>query len=245
MTTVPQYLAAVDDSTKWATEDPVIAAALLDRAGIAAADIEPMRLLLPKIQTAWAGAQAAGGPKVQATQSLQVSLEDMKAEVSDLRQTMKNNLPTNDPLFTQLGLTDKQPAGQDGFLAYAVRAFMNGQELTQQQIAPLARRKWDKARFEAALAKAQAAQASNDAQEGAKAAAKVATDQMYGLIDQLDVLFRPFAKDARRVLDKIPGALDKMQLAKGVPSKPLRPVYKPNGKKAGNGSNGNGSGSSA
>lgn len=92
------------------------------------------------------------------------------------------------------------------------------------------------ARFEAALAKAQAVQAANDAQEGAKASAKAATDEMYNLIDQLDGLFRPFAKDARRVLAKTPGALDKMQLAKGVPTKPARPAYHPRKANGGNGS---------
>ena len=151
---------------------------------------------------------------------------------------MKNNLPANDPLFTQLGLSDKQPTGQDKLLAYAVRAYTNGKELSAAQIAPIAKRKWDVARFEAALTKAQAVQAVNDTQEGAKASAKAATDEVYNLIDQLDALFRPFAKDARRVLDKAPGALDKMQVAKGVPTKPVRPAYRPRKTNGGNGSQG-------
>jgi hypothetical protein len=244
MTTVPQYFTTVDDSTKWATEDTAIAALLLDKAGITPADIQPMRQLLPKVQSAWAGAQAASGPKLQATQSLQVGVDEVKADLSDLRATMKNNLPANDPLFSQLGLREKQPIGQDDFLAYAVRAFTNGKNLPQAQIAPIAKRKWDVARFEAALAKAQAVQAFNDTQEGAKADAKAATDQVYDLVDQIDALFRPFAKDARRVLEKTPGALDKMQLVKGVPPKPQRPAYKPRAMKAGNGNKNGGNGSS-
>ena len=236
MTTVPQYFAIVDDSTKWATEDASIAALLLDKAGITVVDMQGIRLLLPKAQNAWTGAQAASGHKVQATQFLQVGVDEVKDDLSDLRQMLNNNLATNDPLFTQLGLSDKQPGAQDELLAYAVRAFTNGKNLSQAQIAPLARRKWDVPRFEAALAKAQAVQAINDTQEGAKASAKAATDDVYNLIDQLDALFRPFAKDARRMLDKTPGALDKMQLAKGVPSKPLRPAYRPRKVNGGNGS---------
>ena len=223
MTTVPQYFAIVDDSTKWALEDASIAALLLEKGGITLADVQGIRLLLPKGQHAWAGAQAAGGPKVQATQLLQAGVEGVKFEMSDLRNMMHNNLPPRDPLFTQLGLVDKAPGKQDEILAYAVRTFTNGKNLTEAEIAPLAKHKWDLARFSSALTRAEAAQAANDQQEGAKANAKAATDAVYNQIDQIDVLFRPFAKDARRVLEKVPGALDKMQLAKGVPAKPLRP----------------------
>jgi hypothetical protein len=245
MTTVPQYFAVVDDSTKWAQEDTAIAALLLEKAGITVTDIQGIRLLLPKAQNAWAGAQAASGPKVQATQLVHVGLDDVKLELSDLRSMMNNNLAPNDPLFTQLGLIDKQRGKQDEILAYALRTFTNGLSLSNTQIAPLAKHKWDTARFEAALAKVKAVQASNDLQEGAKADAKAATDAIYNQIDQLDALFRPFAKDARRVLEKVPGALDKMQLAKGVPAKPVRPSYYPHKANGGNGSNGTGNGQSA
>jgi len=238
MTTVPQYFAIVDDSTKWATEDASIAALLLDKAGITVIDVQGIRLLLPKAQNAWAGAQAASGPKVQATQLLQVGVDDVKLELSDLRNMMNNNLAPHDSLFTQLGLVDKLPGKQDEILAYAVRTFTNGKNLTETEIAPLAKRKWDTARFTSALNKAEAAQATNDQQEGAKADAKAATDATYNLIDQIDALFRPFAKDARRVLAKVPGALDKMQLAKGVPAKPLRPSYYARKAKSANGNNG-------
>ncbi len=227
MTAVPEYIAIGSDSIKWGVEDPVIASALADKAGFAAADIQPMSALLPKLEAAWAAEQPLDAAQGRATQDFMAVFDGVKTDLSEVRQMMKNNLPANDPLFVALGLNETQPTDQDGVLAYAVRAFSNAKALTEAQLAPLAKRKWDAARFDAALNRARSAQALNDAQESAKAAAKTATDQLYNLIDEFDALFHPYAKEARRVLAKVTGALDKMQLARGVPAKPRRPVYRP------------------
>jgi hypothetical protein len=232
MTTVSQYIAISNDSTKWGLEDPAIAGALADKAGITADDITALRAFLPRLEAAWNAAQSVSGPQAQATQDFLAALDGVKTDLSDLRKTMKNNLPANDPLFVTLGLKDPQPAAQDDLLAYAVRAFSNAQALTAGQLAPLVKRKWDAARLAAALDRARAAQALNDAQESAKASAKAATDQLYNLIDEFDALFRPYTKEARRVLAAVTGALDKMQLAAGIPDKPARPAYRPRPAKA-------------
>lgn len=224
MTAIPKYIAMVADGVKWGMEDPTIAATLADKAGIERGDIEALTAPLNDVENAWNAAQSVAAPKAQATQDLLNNFDAVKAEVVELRQMIKNVLSADGTLLIALGLNTKQPDAQDEFLAYSVRAFTNAQTLSDEQRASLAKRKWDAARFEAALNRARAAQADNDRQEGAKAAAKAATDDLYNKLDALDALYRPFAKEARRVLAQLPGALDKMQLTAGVPPKPARPV---------------------
>ncbi len=224
MTTVVQYIAVGNESTKWALDDPVIAAELADKAGITAAEVTTLRGYVPKLEGAWAAIQPLDAAKSQATQTFLVAYEGVKVDVSSLRLIMKNNLPPQDPLFITLGFNEKQPTDQAGVLAYAVRAFSNGQSLSGPQLATLAKRKWDIPFFADALTRARAAQALNTAQEDAKAKAEGATAEFYNLVDEFDVLLRPFAKEARRVLANIPGALDKMLLTDGVPAKPKRPT---------------------
>lgn len=227
MTAVPEYIAIGNDSTKWGLEDPVIASTLADKAGITASEIQPLRAFVPKLENAWGALQPFDAAQRQATQDFMAAFDGIKTDLSDVRQMMKNNLPANDPLFVALGFNEKQPTDQDGVLSYAVRAFGNAKNLTAAQLAPLAKRKWDTAQFDTALTRVRSAQALNAAQENAKAAAQTATATLYDLIDEFDVLFRPYAKEARRVLADLTGALDKMQLAKGVPAKPQRPTYHP------------------
>ncbi|MBI5563300.1 MAG: hypothetical protein HY870_00285, partial [Chloroflexi bacterium] len=69
-----------------------------------------------------------------------------------------------------------------------------------------------------------AARAANVQQETAKGESIAATATFYDAIDDLDGLFRPFAKNARSNLGDIPGALEQMKLQDGLPVKPQRPL---------------------
>lgn len=230
--TVVNYMTVVSDSLKCGLEDEVIAATLADRAGIMPDELQLMSAILPRLEAAWSLATSIDGVQAQATQNLRAGVKMVRATLSDLRQTMRNNLPRHDPLYIAFGLSERQPASQHRLLIYAVRAFSNGVELPVEQREVLTKRTWDTARFEAALAQARATQVLNYEQEAAKAQAKATTAALYALVDELDAPFRPYAKEARRVLAHLPGALDKMNLAKGVPQKPVLAVYKPRRRKA-------------
>lgn len=224
MTTVPKYFAIVADCAKWGVEDRELADIIADKAGLERADIEALSGPLSEGEQAWAAAQSIDAPQSNATQKIEADIAAVKVEVIELRDIIKNVVPDKANVLLQLGLTDSLPRGQDEALAYAVRAFINAHDMSEAQRAPLTKRKWDMARFDAALARARAAQASNDAQEKAKADAKAATAALYDKIDALDALYRPIAKEMRRVLAKRPDKLGLLQLDKGVPTKPARPV---------------------
>lgn len=224
MTSVPKYLSIVADCAKWGVEDRELADIIADKAGLERADIEALSSPLSEGEQAWAAAQSIDAPQVTATQKIEADIAAIKAEVIELREIIKNTVPDKDDVLRLLGLTSPLPYKQDEALAYAVRAFTNAHDMSEAQRAPLTKRKWDMARFDAALARARAAQASNDAQEKAKADAKAATTALYDKLDALDALYRPIAKEMRRVLVKRPDKLGLLQLDKGVPAKPARPV---------------------
>ena len=234
MANTREYFAVIHDCHKYGVEDPVISARL-DELGYPRAELDALKLDLTAAEGAYNLITRPEGEQVTATQVFDPQLDCVKQDVSDLRAMMNNNLERADPLFTKLSLNEKQPRGQDDFLGYAVRVFTSGAALPAADIAPLAKRKWDTARFTAALTQATHVQALNDEQEAAKSASVAATDHLYDLIDALDARFRPLAKDARRGLAKIPGALAKMQLDKGVPNKPQRPADKKGSKKSAKG----------
>jgi hypothetical protein len=147
-------------------------------------------------------------------------------ELANLRGVLSDNFSRSDPIFSQLGMDKAQPTGQTDLLIYADRAFANADNLPAVQAALLARRTWTADRFAAARASVSAAQALNLQQENAKSDGVAATDHLYDLIDTFDGWFRPFAKAGRRVLADLPGALEKMNLADGLPVKPRRPAEK-------------------
>jgi hypothetical protein len=223
MSIVSDYLAKVSDAVKWALEDSTIAGILADQGGITAGELQALQSLIAPAVAADEQSTAADGEQTRATQTFNSAFAVVEKELSALRRIMNDNLKRTDPLFGQLGLNQKQPLKQDEFLSYAEAAFTNGQALTTEQGAVLAKRKWDAPRFQSALAKVQAAQAANDAQAGAISASEAATSNLYDQIDALDEPYRSIAKDARAHLKNVSGALNKMQLAQGVPTKPQRP----------------------
>ena len=225
MANTREYFAVIHDCLKYGVEDPVISVRL-DELGYPGAELDALNLDLTAAEGAYNLSTTPKGEQVAATQTFGPLLDCIGQDLSDLRAMMNNNLERADPLFIQLGLNEKQPRGQDDFLGYAVRVFTSGAALSAADIAPLAKRKWDTARFTAAMTQATQVQALNDEQEAAKSASVAATAHLYDLIDALDAKFRPLAKDARRGLAKIPGALAKMQLEKSVPNKPQRPADK-------------------
>jgi hypothetical protein len=160
----------------------------------------------------------------QATANLAACLVTLKQDLSSLRRVMSNNLPRNSPLFKKLGLNVAPPKAQEALLAYAENAFTQGKDLLPAESAVLTQRKWDTARFTAALANVAAARAANQKQESCKGESIAATAHLYDSLDALDELFRPFAKNARSNLADIPGALEKMGLQSRVPTKPQRPL---------------------
>ena len=232
MTTVPEYFIIGRACTKGVIDDAALGQLLADKAGFAQTEIETHAAQIQPIETAYNLLERIAATQKRTTDTLLVSLDDIKSEVSLLRQVVNDNFKRDDPIFTQLGLDAEQPGGQTDLLVYAERAFTNGQTLPASQAALLTQRKWDTAHFTATLAKVTAAQTLNDEQEQAKSESVAATANLYNLIDEFDKWFRPFAKAERRHLDKVPGALAKLGLADGLPQKPLRPAAKnPNRKK--------------
>jgi hypothetical protein len=176
--------------------------------------------------------QSLAATQKRTTNTLLVALDEIKSDLSLLRQFVSDNFKHDDPIFTQLGLDAEQPHGQTDLLVYAGRAFTNAQTLPAPQAALLTQRKWVTAHFTAALAKVTSAQTLNDEQKKAKSESVAATDKFYNLIDEFDKWFRLFAKAEIRHLAKVPGALVKLGLADGLPAKPHRPTEKnPNRKK--------------
>ena len=222
MTSLPNYFSIVADAIRWALEDPIIAGLVDAKGGYTAEEIQSSQVLLDTAQTSALNTQDLAGQQKEATQALLIEFKIVKDDLSSLRRVMKNNLPAGDPLFTRLGLNEPQPRGQDALLQYSVRAFSNGRDLSPEESAVLTKRRWDQARFEAALTQAQTVMETNDAQENAKAQTIAATDELYQRVAELDAWFRPFAKDARVILADTAGALEKMGLARRVPAKPRR-----------------------
>jgi len=207
-----------------AAGEPDIAAALADRCGYTPDDytaitirIEPARVALRKMDDAESALTLA-------TLNFTSTITTLKKDQSSLRRVMSNNVPRSNPLYKKLGLNVTPPKPQEEQLAYAENTFTQGKNLLPVEGAVLTQRKWDTARFTAALANVAAARAANQKQESCKGASIAATAHLYDAIDELDELFRPFAKNARSNLADIPGALEKMGLQSRVPTKPQRPL---------------------
>jgi cell pole-organizing protein PopZ len=207
-----------------ATAEPAIAAALADRCGYAAADYAAITAKIEPARAALRQMDAAASALEQATANFTTNLAALKKDLPSLRRVMSNNLPRNSPLFKKLGLNAAPPKAQEALLAYAENAFTQGKDLLPAESALLTQRKWDTARFTAALANVTATRAANQKQESGKGESLAATAKFYDAIDALDELFRPFAKNARSNLADIPGALEKMGLQSRIPAKPQRPL---------------------
>jgi len=207
-----------------ATGEPAIATALADRCGYTAADYAAITIRIEPARAALRQMDDAESALTLATLNYTVAITTLKQDQSSLRRVMSNNVPRNHPLYKKLGLNVAPPKSQEEQLAYAENTFTQGKDLLPAEAATLTQRKWDTARFTTALANVAAARAANQKQESCKGESIAATAHLYDTLDELDELFRPFAKNARTNLADIPGALEKMGLQSQVPGKPQRPL---------------------
>ncbi|CAG1009573.1 hypothetical protein ANAEL_03824 [Anaerolineales bacterium] len=174
-----------------AAGEPAISAALADRCGYAAADYAAITAKIEPARVAMRQMDAAQSALDQATATFTACFTTLKKDTSSLRRVMNNNLPKKSPLFKKLGFDVTQPKGQEALLAYGENAFTQGRDLLPTESAILTQRKWDTARFTAALENVVAARAANQKQEAAKGASIAATACFYDAIDALDELYRP------------------------------------------------------
>ena len=223
MTKSQSYLEKIVTAVN-ATGEPAIATALADRCGYAAADYTAITAKIEPARAALREMDDAESALTLATANLAAYLAILKTDQSSLRRVMNNNFPRTSPLFKKLGLNSAPPIAQEALLAYAENTFTQGKNLLPAEGALLTQRKWDTARFTAALANVAAARAANQKQESCKGESLAATAKFYDAIDELDELFRPFAKNARSNLADLPGALEKMGLQTRIPAKPPRPL---------------------
>jgi hypothetical protein len=223
MSIVENYIGKVTVAVEVALGEPVIGT-ILEGEGYNPVDLQAIKGCIPSVQTAYQDVLKIDSDLTQATGLLETNFALVKKELAALRRSMTNNLPARSPLFARLGMKETQPRKQEALLEFAQRVFSSGLALTDAEAAPLIKRKWDKARFTAALAAVKAAVAANVAQEAGKGSSVAATAALYDRIDELDAAFRPMAKDARDLLKDQPGELTKMGLQTGVFKKPQRPV---------------------
>ncbi len=223
MSIVENYIGKVTVAVEVALGEPAIGT-ILEGEGYNPVDLQAIKGCIPSVQTAYQDVLKIDSDLTQATGLLETNFALVKKELAALRRSMTNNLPARSPLFARLGMKETQPRKQEALLEFAQRVFSSGLALTDAEAAPLIKRKWDKARFTAALAAVKAAVAANVAQEAGKGSSVAATAALYDRIDELDAAFRPMAKDARDLLKDQPGELTKMGLQTGVFKKPQRPV---------------------
>ena len=223
MSIVENYIGKVTVAVEVALGEPAIGT-VLEGEGYGPTDLQAIKGCIPSVQSAYQDVLKIDSDLTQATGLLETNLALVNKELAALRRSMNNNLPAKSPLFARLGMKETQPRKQEALLEFAQRVFGSGLALTDTEAAPLIKRKWDAARFTAALDAAKAAVSANIDQETAKGAAVAATAALYDCVDELDAAFRPFAKDARDLLKDQPGELTKMGLQTGVVKKPQRPV---------------------
>lgn len=209
-----------------------IATALAERCGIGDDDIQAIIAKIAPARAAYGRMDQASAALDEITQTFKVKLTGIADDLSAVRRALNDNFDRSDPIYKDLGLTADTPQAQEELLGFAETVFTNGKNLEAGRYPLLAKRKWDTARFTAALAQVAAARSANIDQEAAKGQSLAATSAFYDAVDALDELFRPFAKNARSNLADVPGALTEMRLADGLPVKPQRPVPAANRKPA-------------
>ena len=222
MSNSEKYLEIVVIAASVAGNEP-LASALADRCGYTPADVQAIVDKIEPARAALRRMDETDGQLDRASTALKDNLADITANLSALRRTLKDNFDRADPIFKDLGLLADTPRPQEELLGFAETVFTNGQNLDAARTPLLTQRKWDAARFTAALEQVAAARAANVQQEIAKGQSLAATAACYDALDALDELFRPFAKNARSNLADLPGALEQMKLQDGIPVKPRRP----------------------
>ena len=218
------YLETVTVAVQAVIDNAPIMTLLTERCGYTPEEFPPMLAMVEPAKAAARRMSDAAQGLDQASTELKSSLKDIQKNLTGLRRTMNDNLKPRDPLFKKLGLNEKQPQAQEPLLIYAEHVFSQGQDLGEDEGAMLTRRKWDAARFTAALAQVTTARAANLQQEGCKGESVAATAAFYDAIDAIDASFRPFAKNARSKLADVPGVLETLELKGRIPTKPQRPV---------------------
>jgi hypothetical protein len=217
------YVEKVDLFAQGCTRDTVFTA-LSDEYGVTQPEIAALPPAIAAVRAGMLQALDADAAQTEASTALQDCLKANRENLSKLRTALNNNLKRNHPVFKQLGLTESQPAQQEQFIGYCDKVFALGEELEGENVAVLAKLKWDKARFTRCRGEVQELRETNQAQEAAKGAYTAAISTLYDRIERLDQVYRPLAKNARSALRDNPGELEALGLKAGLPVMPRRPV---------------------
>lgn len=223
MSVAEEYLERVVLAAEAATEEPILSK-LTERCGLVDDDIKALVLKIAPARAALGCMDEAAAELNRTSILLKTNLAAVKTDLTALRHMVTDNFDRGDPVMKALGLNTETPQSQEELLGFAQTVFTNGQQLDPLVHPLLAKRKWDTPRFTTALAHLAAARAANTQQEAAKGKSLAATSAFYDAVDELDKLFRPFAKNARSNLADLPGALESMKLQDALPPKPKRPL---------------------